>query len=82
MAGPLTTLAGLTAAANISNAFRAQGDSLLAADRKNKMERQRLERVLKALARERAREEFSIERQKRTIATKWKTVTKTTGMKG
>ena len=49
------------------------------ADRKNRMERLRLDKQLKVFDRDCARNEFHIERQKKTLVNKWQRVSRTTG---
>ncbi|KAL8621927.1 hypothetical protein ACOMHN_046131 [Nucella lapillus] len=58
---------------------RGHGELFLLADRKNRMERARLDRQLRGMDRECARNEFLIERQQRALVTKLRGVSMTTG---
>ncbi|XP_076466216.1 uncharacterized protein LOC143297681 [Babylonia areolata] len=58
---------------------RSHGELFLLADRKNRMERARLDRRLGAMDRDCARHQFLIERQKKSLVTKWSGVCMTTG---
>ena len=66
-------------ASTASAMLRSHGDVFLMADRKNRMERVRLDKQLRAYDRDCARNGFHIERQKRTLVNKWQGVSMTTG---
>ncbi|KAK7107861.1 hypothetical protein V1264_015703 [Littorina saxatilis] len=66
-------------APTVSSTLRSHGEVFVRADLKNRMERVRLDKQLKLLDKDQARHQYHINRQMRTMVTKWSGVSKTTG---